>query len=137
MASLILSYHEIMPQFVDQLTSFGESSYPQDLHSIGFREERHIESIPRTLQVGGPKNPASEIQFCYNLKAVERFPRSKDNTSFSWSIRQAAVYHKFRFDSGKSVWVIIKEDELIMDKLSRMTEKWEKNRFNSLPQALT
>jgi hypothetical protein len=134
MFCFLFSYLQIMPSFLDFVFSFGNQEFLPDFHFTGFREESHLKSEHRALTIPQLGRSGSEMQLCYNLMSVEEFPVSVE---LPWSIRQVAVYHRLDFETGKSVWVTIKGNKVIKDRLSNLTKKWDASRFGSVAEAFT
>src|ERR1700722_813047 len=68
----ILSYHQVMPAYLDFISVFGSQDDPKDLRFSGFREQT---LISKGDKIRGPEvtslgRSGRQIQLCYNLKAV-------------------------------------------------------------------
>ena len=107
----LLSYHQVMPRYLEFLFLFGQRANPHDLRYSGFREQTSLE-----LQTPGQKLPAlrrsgKHYQLCYNLKSVgSSSPPDTALTNQHWSIRHAAIYHQFDVEMGTTLWIITKGD---------------------------
>lgn len=104
------SYHNVMPEFLDFLSSFGKHTYSQDFQIGGFRERTCLTSPERALQVPGLGRSGRDIRLCYSLRSVEP---SESQTEWPWSIRQTAVHHSFDVEIGRAAWFVVKGNELI------------------------
>ncbi|CAG8972732.1 hypothetical protein HYALB_00008647 [Hymenoscyphus albidus] len=110
MFGLALTYHQVMPNFLDFVFPFGFQEYAEHFCFSGFREDS------RLFSEGGLKIPelgrsGQEIRMCYSLKSVE----SSDRDSWPWSVRQTAIYHSFDVVTGKATWIVIKGSHLIRE----------------------
>jgi hypothetical protein len=118
----ILSYHQVMPAYLDFISVFGSQDDPKDLRFSGFREQT---LISQGDNIRGPKvtslgRSGRQIQLCYNLKAVAcTSPLNAENKT--WSIRQTAFHHQFDVQSGRSLWIVTKGDLQIKDRIEEMT----------------
>lgn len=113
-----LSYHQVMPAFLDFLFPFGRQEYPQDFHFSGFRHRSHLREVDRGLQIPELGRSGKDLQLCYSLKSVES---SKSQEEWPWSIRQTAIYHSFDFESGRTVWIIVKGNRLMRNRIKQAT----------------
>ncbi|KAF1997328.1 hypothetical protein P154DRAFT_441433, partial [Amniculicola lignicola CBS 123094] len=106
----ILSYHQVMPTYLDFMFVFGAQSDPTDLRFGGFREQVMMKKdTAEGLSIPELGRSGRQFQLCYNLKGVS-FKQS-DNDNFNhdeWSIRQAAVYHQFDVAHGTALWIVTK-----------------------------
>jgi hypothetical protein len=99
MITRVLTYHQVMPNFLDFLFPFGHQEYAEDFYFSGFREDTRL-----LLSDGGLKIPefgrsGLEIRMCYSLKSVEPWKAKRD---WPWAVRQTALYHSFDIVTGKS-----------------------------------
>jgi hypothetical protein len=114
----ILSYHQVMPSFLDFLFPFGSHEGPRDLNFSGFRQESRLEPFYSRLELAELGRSGRELRMCYNLKAVEP---SEYQPDMPWSIRQTAVYHSLDVVTGSSFWIIVKGDELVRERIEAAT----------------
>jgi hypothetical protein len=120
----ILTYHQVMPAYLDFLSVFGSQDNPRDLRYSGFREQTFITrgTVPRGPAVPVLGRSGRQYQLCYNLKAVAS--TSLPNTPVknkTWSIRQAAFHHQFDVELGTSLWIVTKGNLQIRDRIEEMT----------------
>jgi hypothetical protein len=112
--TLLLTYHQVMPSFLDFIFPFGRQENANDFYFSGFRQETRLEDVYKRLQIPEIGRSGREIRMCYNLKSVEP---SEYQPSFPWSIRQTAVYHSLDVETGQTFWIILKGDELIKERI--------------------
>jgi len=110
MMTYVLTYHQVIPAFLDFLFPFGRKEYEKDFHFSGFRHEERLDTQHKGLGIPGLGRSGRDIRMCYNLKSVEP---SKSQREWPWSIRQIAVYHSFDVDTGVSAWIIVKGSDLM------------------------
>lgn len=120
MFKFLFSYHQIMPSFLDFVFPFGKQIYPQDFHFSGLREDSRLGPHDQNISLMKLGRSGSGFQLCYNLRSVEP---SKDSSSLPWSIRQAAVYHQFDTNTATALWVVVKGNKLIKNRLVEATQK--------------
>ncbi|KAF4628548.1 hypothetical protein G7Y89_g9603 [Cudoniella acicularis] len=118
MLAFALTYHQVMPVFLDFVFPFGLQEYPQDFHFSGFREETRLLPGDRGLEIPQLGRSGCEIRLCYSLKSVEA---SNNNPGSPWSMRQMAVCHSFDLETGKSFWVLVKGNNIIRDRIKDLT----------------
>lgn len=107
----ILTWHQVMPDYLDFMFAFGQQSEPRDPHFSAFREHKYLK--PQSTDLGPGQISFESIgkseryyELCYNLKGVSQ--TSPDTDKNDWSIRQAAFYHQFHVVGGNSVWIVTK-----------------------------
>ena len=110
----VLTYHQVMPAFLDFLFSFGLQEYPQDFDFSGFRQHTTLSDFDRGLMIPEVGRSGRGYQFCYSLKAVEQ---SRSQMEWPWSIRQTAIHHSFDVNHGRANWIIIKGDQLMKNRI--------------------
>jgi hypothetical protein len=117
------TYHQVMPAFLDFLFPFGQQIYTQDFFFSGFRHENRLleadagPSLPKLGRSG------REIRMCYSLKSVERVEELGPEQT--WSVRQTATYHSFDVETGVALWISVKGNDLIEDRIRCATENLE------------
>lgn len=114
MLMTVLTYHQVMPAFLDFLFPFGLRDYSQDFDFSGFRQYTTLSDFDRVLTIPEVGRSGRGYQFCYSLKAVEE---SRSQIEWPWSIRQTAIHHSFDVDHGRANWIVIKGDQLIKNRI--------------------
>lgn len=115
MAQLILGYHQVMPEFMESVFSFGYREHGEDCALTSFQSHNFLTDSQSGLQVPELGRSLQTMQHCYGLRSVER---SGSQPDWPWSIRLCSLYHSFDFESTQSVWIVIKANRLI-EKLVR------------------
>ncbi|KAF2115662.1 hypothetical protein BDV96DRAFT_612335 [Lophiotrema nucula] len=111
-------YQDMPPSFLDFVFPFGRQEHAQDFHFSGLRDDSRLDKRQRGLQIPELGRSGRDIRLSYNLRSVERSPRQVD---LQWSIRQTAVYHSFDLDTGHSLWVTVKGNKLIKNRVLEAT----------------
>ena len=107
-----------MPETVDFLLAFGVSEHPKDFHYSGFRSEMNLSQESNRLILRDLGRSGREIRLCHILRSVERVDvTSKSPNSWSWSIRPAVTYHSFDIESQRSVWLMVKANGVIKNRV--------------------
>ena len=119
MLTLMFTYHQVMPEFLDFLCPFGRQQYPQDFHFSGFRQSTRLTDADRGLTLPELGWSGRDIRLCYNLKSVER---SESQPDWPWSIRHCAAYHSFDTENGLANWIVIKGDQLMKNRIKSATD---------------
>ena len=119
MLTLMFTYHQVMPEFLDFLCPFGRQQYPQDFHFSGFRQDTRLADAERGLSIPELGWSGRDIRLCYNLKSVER---SESQPDWPWSIRHCAAYHSFDVENGLANWIVIKGDQLMKNRIKSATD---------------
>jgi hypothetical protein len=119
MLLFVLTYHQVLPAFLDFLFPFGKQRYAKDFQFSAFCHEDRLSLDERGLNLPGLGRSGRDIRICYNLKSVEP---SKSQSEWPWSVRQTAVYHSFDIETGKAIWIIIKGDQLMKRRVEAFTK---------------
>ena len=122
MLTLCLTYLEVMPEFLDLLMIFGKQSRPQHFYQSSFRYRSRlsaygIKTASRQLIAPELGWSGQDLQICYNLKSVE--PSSQGD--WPWSIRDSAIDHSFDVKSTRVIWIIVKGNSLIEERIRSAT----------------
>ncbi|KXH26373.1 hypothetical protein CNYM01_05261 [Colletotrichum nymphaeae SA-01] len=107
MLTRLLTFYQVMPQFLDFLYVYG-SPHGEDrnLRFSGFRTEKVLMNpVPGTC-IPDMGRSGRRFQICYNLKTVGlKFEQPGQQVNKVWKIRQAAVHHQFDLGSGVQNWI--------------------------------
>lgn len=103
MFTTIMSYHQVIPPFLDFLHSFGYQEFPRDFYLSGFRQENFFENRIHTGTIDNLGRSGQEFQISYNLRSVEAV-----STPQKWSIRQTATACSFDLLNGRTTWIVLK-----------------------------
>ena len=71
MLTLVFTYHQVLPSFLDFLFPFGNQQYAQDFHFSGFKYEDRFSDADSGLRIPELGWSGRDFQFCYNLKSKE------------------------------------------------------------------
>ncbi|KNG49609.1 mitosis inhibitor protein kinase swe1 [Stemphylium lycopersici] len=112
MLAFLFSYHQVIPCFLDFVFPFGKQVYMEDAYFSGFREESRIARPGKPIHA--LDRSGFDLRICYNLRSVER---SESEPVLKWSIRQAAVYHEFDAKTGRALWVVVKANKAIQERV--------------------
>ncbi|KAB5576415.1 hypothetical protein GE09DRAFT_622164 [Coniochaeta sp. 2T2.1] len=124
MLMLILTWHQVMPAYLDFMYVFGEQSDQPDLRFTGFREQTNLGLQFQRLAISSLGRSGRQFQICYNLKNVEL--KTKDDDNFvhdEWSIRQAAIHHQFDIVEGTTLWLLTKGSLDLHQRFKELTGK--------------
>jgi len=94
-----------MPEFLDFVFPFGKREDAEDFH-FGALKTDHRLGNPRTaISIPELGRSGQQYQMCYNIRSVEPY---KGDSTWPWSIRQCAIFHSFDVENGRTVWIMIK-----------------------------
>jgi hypothetical protein len=117
----IMTYHQVMPAYLDFMLVFGAQSDPKDLRFSGFREQVKLRTPPPGSSIPTLGRSGRHYQLCYNLKSAQFKKKSDENIKLDqWSIRQVAVYHQFDVELGTMLWVVTKGGEDLLDQYEQL-----------------
>lgn len=121
MLMFTLTYHQVMPAFLDFIFPFGKQIYTRDFFFGGFRHENRLVESDLGPNLPKLRRSGQEIRICYSLKSVERSDEPEEKHA-PWSVRQAATYHSFDVETGAALWICVKGNDLIQDRIMTATE---------------
>lgn len=126
----VLTCHQIMPEFLDFVFPFGKREHAEDFHFGALKIENRSGIPPTALNIPKFGRSGRQYQLCYNLRCVEPY---KDDPEWPWSIRQCAVFHSFDVENGRTVWVTMKGNLRIRNRIAEATksEKLETSSIRS------
>lgn len=121
MLSLLFTYHQVTPAYLDFLFVFGAQFEPRDLRFSGFREQMMLKPLPgRAIPQLG--RSGCQFQLCYNLKGVTLKSVDPDDAKLNdWSIRHAAIHHQFDLVYGTTLWIVTKGGTDLRQKFKELT----------------
>ncbi|KAI9795256.1 MAG: hypothetical protein M1833_007278 [Piccolia ochrophora] len=120
----ILSYHQVMPSYLDFISVFGSHRLSRELRFSGFREQTLLTHPPDGLAVRNLGRTGRQFQLCYNLKAVACLSNASTTIkNKEWSIRQAAFHHQFDVVEGTTLWIITKGNLDMKERIQSLTSK--------------
>jgi len=118
----ILTYHQVMPVYIDFMLVFGGQSNAKDLRFSGFREQTRLKTPANGHPAPELGRSGKHFQLCYNLKGVQFKKESNENIKLDeWSIRDAAIYHRFDVQYGTTLWIATKGGTDLRDRYEELT----------------
>ncbi|KAL1855720.1 hypothetical protein Daus18300_011003 [Diaporthe australafricana] len=69
-----------------------------------------------------------ELRHCYKLHGLEP---SSSTSKAKWAMRQTAIYHSFDLENGRALWLTVKANNEISDRIKEGTESLEAMRASS------
>lgn len=136
MLQLILTYHQVIPAFLDFILPIRRQETGQDFNVCGFREDDCLYEAEQALKVPEMGRSGQLLRFCYSLKSVEP---SSSNQSTPWSIRQTSVYHSFDVENGRAFWIVVRPDKKMNNRITSAINEEESKlkECGTLLQSLT
>ena len=120
MLCLLLTYHQIIPDFLDLVFPFGKQSRPQNFHHTAFRQQTRLTKATQGLRIPELGWSGSDFQVCFNLKSVEYSESQRDRP---WSIRHCAIAHTFDVETGRATWIVMKGNKEVQKRMIRATSQ--------------
>jgi len=122
MLAQILTFHQVMPEFLDFFASFGLQTSAREVRFSGFRQQVSLKPQATSFAIDALGRSGRQYQVAYNLKGVTLKNYDPDNIERAeWSIRTAAFYHQFDVVQGRSVWIVIKGGQDVYEKYKELT----------------
>ncbi|CAM1509883.1 Fc.00g002180.m01.CDS01 [Cosmosporella sp. VM-42] len=117
----IATFHQIVPGFLEYVSSFGDSSEPLDYCMTGFHSEDTLgAATDNVLNIPKLDRSGCEHKLQYLLRSVER----SSDIDEPWKVRQMAVYHTFDFLTGRAFWMNIKANDLMKERVKEATSQF-------------
>jgi hypothetical protein len=111
-----------MPAYLDFMLVFGGQSDAKDPRFSGFREQIRLRNSGNGHSAPGLGRSGKHFQLCYNLKGVKLKSESNEDTKLDeWSIRDAAIYHRFDAEYGTTLWIVTKGGKDLRDRYEELT----------------
>ena len=124
MFARILSYHQVMPSYLDFVSVFGIHNRFREPRFSGFRDQTLLKGNTK-LKIDSLGRSGQQYQLCWNLKAPGKW--SEEGTlqigPEKWSVRQGAFHHQFDVEKGTTLWIITKPGLDIKDRVQDVTGK--------------
>ncbi|KAF3797155.1 hypothetical protein GCG54_00009125 [Colletotrichum gloeosporioides] len=117
----ICAYHQVEPFFLEAVLSFGRQPYPIDYCLAHFRSKTLVECkapVSHALPKFGRSGNSTHVS--YLLRSVEH---SGAKGIEGWQIRQAANYHTFDLETGRSFWFTIKANKIFKNRIKDLTPR--------------
>ncbi|KAI0190664.1 hypothetical protein EV127DRAFT_78315 [Xylaria flabelliformis] len=111
----ILTYHQVMPTYIDFLLVYGAEEEDRELRYNAFRTRTtFVDPEPGNI-IPDLNRSGRQHEICYNLKAVARKDPTKNQlVGDRWRIRQAAIYHRLDLgNTGSALWIIADPRETV------------------------
>ncbi|KAK0713615.1 hypothetical protein B0T26DRAFT_753708 [Lasiosphaeria miniovina] len=115
MLALLFSYHQVMPDYLDFLASFGFQSTARDVRHSAFRRQMSLKQSAVVLTGNGLGRSGHQYQVAYNLKGVTQKGEEV------WSIRNAAFYHQYDVGTNRALWIVTKGGTDIYESYKELT----------------
>lgn len=123
MLHYLCSYEQVSPILIDVLTSFGRQKAPLGFHSASFcQDDLTKPSQPALVEIPEFGRSGWELRHCYKLHGLEI---SSPNSKAKWTMRQTAMYHSFDMETGRAMWLAVKANNEIRDRIKEGTESLE------------
>jgi len=123
----LLDYHGVMPAFLDFCFEF--KNREKAATTSKFRLEDFFAGATQQQQQPTflrQSAKAVRMQHAFNVMAPELGPADEDGNR-SWMIRHTTVYHSFDITNGRCIWIIIKSNDLIRDRVTSSEEPLDHN----------
>lgn len=131
MFARILTFHQVMPAYLDFVMAFGRQDEPKDLRFSSFKKQVSLAPSARLPEMVDLGRSGQQYQLCYNLKHVSR----EKEGGFSM-IRQAAIHHQFDVVTGKTLWLVTSGRRSLQERYKDLTGKEAKAQNKSFKSPL-
>jgi hypothetical protein len=108
MLTRILSFHQVMPEFLDFVSVFGIQDSFRSLRFSAFKQQSSWTKTIPAIAVQGLERSRLRYQICYNLRALVGRAESLDVQGTTMWPQQAAFHHQFDLETGNALWITVK-----------------------------
>ena len=138
MLTLILSYHQVLPSFLEFLFPFARDHHASDFHFGGFRYQVRFSEGGTALRILERGWSGRDLKVCYNLKSPE-YVEGVSSNDWPWYMGQSAVHHVFDIETGYSSWIVVKGGEHLKSRIKSATrdQSYPRFLFHTREQAFT
>ncbi|KAK0714741.1 hypothetical protein B0H67DRAFT_490888 [Lasiosphaeris hirsuta] len=116
--ALILTYHQVMPSFLDLVFTFKARQRPLT-HAL-FRHENYLDENTPSLRLTHLGRSGIQIQHAFNLLTVERTDLPEERNQ--WPLRHASLYHSLDLETGRAVYILLKGNSELARRIKDATE---------------
>jgi hypothetical protein len=115
---MLLTYHQVMPSFLDLVFTFRSRSRP--LNYAMFRHENYLDENLPSLRLPHLGRSGIQIQHAFNLLTVEKsnIPDEKN----PWPLRHASIYHSLDLETGRAVYILLKGNSELARRIKDATD---------------
>lgn len=114
------------PNFVDFLVASNTSGY--SLTSTPFYYETLLNESQPHLRLTSLGRSGLRTQQCFSLVGIEKSREGGRSALENWRIQYTTAYHSFDLLSNQALWIIVKGNDLIRERLSSTTRSFLKRR---------
>ncbi|KAL2189195.1 hypothetical protein L209DRAFT_682575 [Thermothelomyces heterothallicus CBS 203.75] len=116
--AMLLTYHQVMPSFLDLVFTFRARSRP--LNYAIFRQENYLDKNAPSLPLPHLGRSGIQVQHAFNLLTVEKSDQAQERNQ--WPLRHAALYHSLDLQTGRAVYILLKGDSGLASRIKHATE---------------
>ncbi|KAK6065582.1 hypothetical protein SCUP515_11140 [Seiridium cupressi] len=127
----LCTYHQVSPEAVGLLYSFGpRNNGLNDFHHTHLIQEYWDQPSSPTYSIPDLGRSGRSMRIGYKLAAME-----KSDFDGEWTMRETVIYHTLDMSNGKLLWITVKANDLIRDRIIEAREK-EPTRLHSIPTTI-
>ncbi|KAK7908802.1 hypothetical protein PG985_016105 [Apiospora marii] len=115
MFQYLCSYHQISPDLLELICSFGSQSEKMNFHHMHILHQISDNTPYFNMAMPEIGRSGKELRVAYKLFAMEQQERELQN---KWVMRQTATYHTLDLVKWKALWVTVKANDLIQDRVA-------------------
>lgn len=116
---MLLTYHQIMPSFLDLVFTFKARQRP--LTCALFRHENYLDENAPSLSLPHLGRSGIQIQHAFNLLTVE--PADSPDERNQWPLRHASLYHSLDLKTGRAVYILMKGNGKLAKRIKDATDR--------------
>ncbi|KAK3290430.1 uncharacterized protein B0H64DRAFT_427698 [Chaetomium fimeti] len=116
--TMLLTYHQVMPSFLDLVFTFRSRSRPLN-HAV-FRHENYLDENLPSLRLPHLGRSGIQIQHAFNLLTVEKSNMADEKNQ--WPLRHASMYHSLDLETGRAVYILLKGNSELAKRIKDATD---------------
>lgn len=124
--TLLLTHHQVMASFLEVVFTFKRRENPHSFTS--FRCEDYLSPHHQQAGLQSIGRSGIRLQHCFNILGIEEDNEVKD----TWRLRQTAAYHSFDLVEGRALWVVMKGNAKMRQRIETTTKESAQKRRGSL-----
>lgn len=125
-----LTYHQVMPGFIDFVSVFGTQAESRGQRFCDFKTKSQLtDPAPPVLAAEELRRSGRYYQICYNLRSA-----GKSTTNNVWTIRQTVFHHHFDVAYGTALWISAKGDQEMRSTITPAAKNMSQEKFEDVSQ---
>ncbi|KAK8115315.1 hypothetical protein PG999_007384 [Apiospora kogelbergensis] len=114
MFQYLCTYHQVYPEFLGMVFSFGRRSEQYNFHHLHILHQLSNNGAYSNMEMPEIGRSGKQLRVAYKLFAMER---QEVELGGKWVMRQTATYHTQDLVKWKTLWITVKANDLIRERV--------------------